>query len=385
MSRARIACLLVGALSSIGCGVSTTPSEVPISEATITVTDLAGREVTLKQPIERIVLIRGRDIYELALLLGEEMRGKLVAWGPDLKAYDRDGYEMFVEAYPWLADVPNIGSIYRDATSVEQILDLNPDLVIVENFMRERSHDSIDRMERAGIPLLFLETANDPLVDPQRSLALLGRILDREDRSREINEFIEARLQEVYSKLDDIEEPSPSVYLEQGARGVATFGWTWTYDSQRRLSCWAAIVGRLPSRNIAVGVVPNLTPVHPEYLLAKDPQLIIFTGANWPTFPDTIRLGYTADPTDARSRLRAYLGRPGWRDLQSVRSGRVHAIFHGFCMHAFNFVALQQLAKWLYPATFADLAPRERLDEFHRRFLPYACQGTWMISLEDKG
>ena len=44
----------------------------------------------------------------------------------------------------------------------------------------------------------------------------------------------------------------------------------------------------------------------------------------------------------------------------------------------------QQLAKWLYPERFADLAPEARLREFHDRFLPIECRGVWMIPLERK-
>jgi iron complex transport system substrate-binding protein len=52
-------------------------------------------------------------------------------------------------------------------------------------------------------------------------------------------------------------------------------------------------------------------------------------------------------------------------------------------MHASNFAAVQQLAKWLYPQEFRDLDPRARLEEFHRRFMPVAHNGTWMIALDE--
>ena len=138
MRKTAAAAILVLVVVATGCIVQETPlnaSGNSMSPPTITVTDLAGRSITFEQPIERIVLVRGRDIYTLGMLLGSEIEEKLVAWGPDFELYDGDSYRKFVQSYPRLAEVPNLGSVYHDAVSVEQVLALAPDLVIVDTFM----------------------------------------------------------------------------------------------------------------------------------------------------------------------------------------------------------------------------------------------------------
>ncbi|MBN1347621.1 MAG: ABC transporter substrate-binding protein [Phycisphaerae bacterium] len=348
----------------------------------VTLTDLAGRTVTLRQPVDRIVLVRGRDVYELALLLEEDLPRKLVAWGPDLRQSDHDAYSVFTERFPSLAKLPEIGSVFADAVDAEAVLALRPDLVIVETFMAERGYKCLDRMERAGLPLLFLDFSRDPFQGPQRSIRLLGQALGREKRAAEVVDFVKARLDEVTSRLTGPPASPPSVYMECGYKGVKEYGHTFGYTDRSQLSAWGLMLDRLGCRNIAAGVAPPMAAMHPERLLTADPDVVVITGACWPATPDSMHLGYGTDAADAEQRLRAFATRPGWANLKAVKTRRVYGIFHGFCMHTMNFAALQQLAKWLYPERFAALDPAARLREFHDRFLPVACRGAWMISLE---
>ncbi len=365
--------------SSAGKGNST-------SGPTITVTDLAGRSVTLKQPVERIVLVRGRDIYALGLLLGSEIEQKLVAWGPDLESYDADTYHKFLESHPRLADVPKLGSVYQDGVSAEKVLSLAPDLVVVDTFMVERGYKCINRLQQAGLPVLFLDFSTDPYRNPQRSIQVLGRVLEKEERAKEITTFIDAELDKVFSRLDVAPEPSPSIYVEAGYKGVTEYGPTYGHghDTKGRKTCWGIILPGLRAHNIAADVVPNMGPISPEYLLKADPDVIVITGACWVSQPDAMHLGYLTEASEARSLLKGFTTRPGWKELTAVRSGRVCGLFHNFSMQTTEFVAAQQLAKWLYPGKFDDLDPEASLEEFHKRFMPVDYGGTWTIDLEKR-
>ena len=357
----------------------------PASSASLTVTDLAGRSVSFKQSVERIVLIRGRDIYTLGLLLGDEIEDRLVAWGPDFELYDNDSYRKFVEFHPRLADVPQLGSVYQDAVSVEKVLSLGPDLVVVDTFMVDRGYKCVERLEQAGLPVLFLDFSTDPFRNPQKSVELLGQVLGKEDRAKEIAGFINAEIDKVFSRLDSIGEPAPSLYVEGGYQGVTTYGPTYGYgyDDEGRMTSWGAIMESLKARNVAGGVVPNMGPINPEYLLQSDPDVIVITGACWSNQPDAMHLGYYTDPGEARARLEAFTTRPGWKELSAVKKDRVYGLFHNFSIQTTEFAGTQQLAKWLYPRTFADLDPEARLREFHERFMPVDFSGTWMIGLEE--
>ncbi len=355
------------------------------AQRTVTVTDLAGRRVTLNTPIERIVLVRGRDIYALGLLLGGEIEGKLVAWGPDLESCDNDAYRRFLASHPRLAEVPKLGSVYQDALSPEAVLALGPDLVIVDLFMADRGYRCVERMKQAGLPLVFLDFSRDPLSNPQRSLEVLGRALGKEDRARKINAFIDAELDKVLARLPERDDDSaPSIYVEAGYQGAAEYGPTYGYacDAQGRMTGWGAVLDRLGAKNIAGGVVPHRGPIHPEHLFKTDPDVIVITGACWSSPSDATRLGYYTEAGEARRRLAAFTARPGWKELSAVRSGRVYGLYHNFSMQMTDFVAVQQLARWLYPGRFDDLDPQSAHRDFHERFMPVEYGGVWTIGLE---
>jgi iron complex transport system substrate-binding protein len=369
-------------MAAAGAGTPLTPSGDGLSR-TVTVADFAGKSRTFRQPVERIVLIRSRDIYELALLLGDDLEKKLIAWGPDIKGADMDAYRKFTERFPSLTNLPVIGDVFQDGVSAEAMLKLAPDLVIADTFMIDRGYKCIGNMERAGLPLLFLDFSHDPFKDPQRSVELLGRVLGREQRARDVVEFVNGEIDMVFGRLASITNEPPSVYLEAGSAGPREYGASYGYHHGRLLNSWGTVLHHLRCRNIAADVIPNMGPIHPEYLLKADPDIVVITGAYWPAAEGSARAGYFADPTDARRRLEAFTERPGWGTLRAVRNRRVFSVFHGSCMHTFGFAAFEQMAKWFYPERFRDLNPEERLRAYHEKFMPVSLSGVWTIGLEN--
>lgn len=355
----------------------------------IRVKDMAGRWVELDAPAHRIILVRGREVHLLGLLLGQEIEDKLIAWGPDIDTADHVSFQAYIKAYPKLRDVPFIGSIYSDSINVEYLLSLDPDLVVVDNFMVRRGYKSIERMQQAGLPLLFTENGIDPLTGPQASLRILAAALGKAPLAEEISQFIEQELAKVYDGLaripssDSVELDSrTSIYMECGNRGVGRFGHTWGLDEKQEFITWGKYMDELKLNNIAAGRVPDRTPVHPEWVLQTDPDLIILTGSSWENAQDCMLLGLGVDPGAASERLSAFTSRPGWTDLQAVKHKRMHAIFHNDCIHPTSFVAFQHLAKWAYPDAFDDLDPDANRQAFFKRFGQIDYEGTWHTSLE---
>ncbi|WP_198001050.1 ABC transporter substrate-binding protein [Gimesia fumaroli] len=335
----------------------------------------------MAKPAERIVLLRGRDLHELAMLLGDKIDDRLIAWGPDILTADKDAYDAFVKRYPKLAKIPMIGSIYSDAIDVEQLLALKPDLVVGDTFMVRRGYKSIDRIREAGLPLILTEMGTNPFEGPQKSLAVLAKALGKVEVAEGINAFLDEEIGKVFDRLPRTTQ-GPSIYIECGNRGVNEFGHTFGYDGENRIITWGAYMHRLHCENIALGVVPDMATLHPEQILKSDPDVIIVTGSCWTNVPDSMRLGFQTSPEFARARLIAFTERPGWAQLQSVRTKRIYGLYHGFCFHPTAFAALQQIAKWIYPQRFRDLDPDENLRRFYDQFVPVELTGVWMSSLE---
>ena len=135
----------------------------------------------------------------------------------------------------------------------------------------------------------------------------------------------------------------------------------------------------LKVRNIADGVVARQAPIHPEYLLRADPDIIVITGQNWSN-PGSMRLGCNVSPEEARACLEGFLARPGWAQLSAVKNKRVYGVFHNTCAITV-FASIQALAKSCYPGLFGDIDPEVGLREFHERFLPIEPGGTWACSI----
>ncbi|WP_417387373.1 ABC transporter substrate-binding protein [Gimesia sp.] len=372
-------------LMSAGCQQEKqTITETADKNSTITVTDLAGREVTLQQPIERIILMRSLGLYELAAVLGDEVEEKLVGWDSSLKTGDLDTWQKYIERFPRLDQVTILGDILRDTVSAEAVLALKPDLVIMNTYMLNRGSKTVERLEQAGVPLLFLRS-EDPFRDPQESIRLLGQVLGKTERANAAADWIDAELQPVLSQLKTIEGKVPTIYLEAGTQGPEKYGNTFGENQQGKTVNWGSVLAQLRCQNIAAGAISGLYGmgvIRPEFLLTADPEVIVITGAHWTAFPDSLQLGYATDRSQATQQLAAFTTRPGWSDLAAVKNQRVHGIHTRFGSHLMSFAAAQQLAKWLYPEKFQDLNPEERLREFHQKFLPVEMSGTWMVSLD---
>jgi iron complex transport system substrate-binding protein len=147
-------------------------------------------------------------------------------------------------------------------------------------------------------------------------------------------------------------------------------------------------VERAGGVNIGAQRIPGHTGVlNSEFVLSSDPDVIVATGSNW-TYSSTIKdsyasLGLNADAALARERLRGLTATPGFAGLKAVQNKRFHVIWHQFYGSPYHFAALQQLAKWQHPDTFADLDPEASLREFYTRFLPIPLTGAFWVSLSE--
>lgn len=345
---------------------------------TITVTDMEGRSVTVKAPVERIVLMESSKTHELAAIDGAGIVDKIVGWDNDFKDNAGDGYVKFVEKYPELADIPNVGSLDDNTFSVEKVIALNPDVVIMHNweFMwsGDATKEALAKLEQAGIPVVFVDFYMDPMVNSTKSMLLLGQILGKEQRAKEIVDFYDQHVNTVYSRLAKNVGPKPGVYIETGYNGPETYGITEGDVG------WGSIVKKAGGDNIAETLLGNTSKaISPEFLVNQSPDIIILTGRNWST-PGSIRMGYTSTAADTKSTMDAYVARPGWNTINAFKNRNVYGIYHGYCFSIYNFVALEAFAKWFYPEEFKDIDPNATIREYHEKFMPIEYDGTFMYS-----
>jgi len=344
----------------------------------MTITDMAGRTVTLNAPVERIVLTESSKTAELAAIAGDGFAEKIVGWDSDIKRNAGDEYTVFVAKYPQLADIPDVGWLDDGTFSTEKVISLKPDVVIMHNFQfmwaGDATADALTKLELAGIPVVFVDFYMDPMVNSTKSMLLLGKILDREDRAGEIVDFYNEQTDIVYSRLATVNGTGPSVYIECASKDPSDYSISYGDVS------WGSIVKKAGGNNIAEPLLAGTSKaVSPEYLVSQNPDIIILTGRNWPA-PGSLKLGYTATQDTVRSTMTGFVQRPGWDTIDAVKNHEVYGIYHGYCFSIYNFAALEAFARWFYPEQFRDVDPDAVLREYHDRFMPIDYSGTFFYS-----
>lgn len=354
---------------------------LPISAATAgTVTDLAGRAVTVPAKVERILLGEGRFIPALAILERDDPLRRVVGMLGEFEKFDAAGYAQYRARFPAIERVPRIGRTTADSFSVERAIALKVDLAIFGlegHGPSPHDHATLARLEKAGVTVAFIDFRKDPLRNTPPSIMLLGELLGRRAEARSFVDFYQAELARVTERLAGIQPPT--VFIENrvglSQECCATMG-------EGMMGRFVDLAG---GHNIAKGRIPGSHgTLSLEYLLTRQPQVYIGTAIGAPGKVDGrhVQLGAGVDADAARASLEAVLRRPGIRQLKAVRDGRAHAVWHHFYTSPFNVAAVQAFAKWLHPERFADLDPERTLQTMYERFQPVPLDGTYWISLK---
>lgn len=366
-------------LTSVGCSSKTASSEnasnITSSGAaskTVEYTDMMRRKVTLKRDVKKIVLVRTMDIYMLSAILGKELDNKLIAVGQSFKQTDIDGYKKYSEVYHNLDKMTNVGSIYDDAISLETMVKLDPDIIIVDK--QFYGYSCVNKMIEAGLPVVFTDDNSDPFHGTGESMKMLGKMLGKEKHVNEMVDYANKKTDDVLktiAKLEASNVKKPKLYFECGNVSPSEIGGTRGDTSNG----WGYMWQKLGADNIGVGNKSN--PMNPEQVLTSNPDLIVIGGANWNPDGNIMRLGFFATQQSASEHLDLYTKRAGWSDLNAIKNGRLHALHFNITVHPFAFAGIEEMAKMLYPDEFSNLDPEKDMQEFFKKYMPIKYSGTF--------
>jgi len=361
--------ILVMIISMVGCGTAIKNSEASSTPSTAVFTDMVGREVKLSTNIQRIALVRTMDIYMLSSILGKELDTKLVAVGQSFKTGDIDGYNMFSKVYKNLDDMKELGSVYDDAINVESVVDLNPDIIIVDKQFFNKN--CIQKMVSAGLPVVFMDNNSDPFYGPLKSMQMVGKMLGKESKADEMFNYAKGKTDAVLERVQKVVSSGtkkPVLYWECGNVAPDKVGQT---DGDVKTS-WGYVWDKLGADSISIGVTGQ--PLNAEKVLASNPDIIIIGGANWNQTDNIMRLGFFATQQSASEHLSLYTQRAGWSDLNAIKNGRLYALHYNLYIRPYGFAGVEEMAKMLYPTEFSDLDPDKDIQEFFSKYMemPYS-------------
>jgi iron complex transport system substrate-binding protein len=357
---------------------------VPVLAAEIT--DVAGRVVELDLPAKRVIVGEARQIHVIAALKGDRTFENVVGWRDDLLKKDPDSYAAYVERFPQIEKLPRFGYVPQGDFSLETAITLSPDVITLnleaEKSARESGFE--EKAAAAGIKIVYLDFRLDPEKNSEASIEILGKMFGAEERAREFIAYRRTEIARVTDRLASVKDLTrPNVFIERspGISGedncCRTFG----------PANFGAMVDLAGGHNIADGIIKTtFGDLNPEQLVVANPEHVIVTGSNWSAESDLnqfVSVGRGADPAAARERLKGLMQRPAFASLEAVRAGRVYAAWHQFYGAPYEFVPIQQFAKWFHPDLFADIDPDRTFREFHEKFLPVAYRPGYFVSLTD--
>ncbi len=204
---------ITASLFLTGCNSTSSESSEDASSDIITINDLIGREVTIdRSSIHKVVCIGAGAlrlytyIGDLDMLSGVEKveQGFLIS----IRPYQMVNEELF-------QNLPLCG--YGGPTGspdAESILECDPDIVFSLYTSDVSTMDTLQT--NIGVPVVTLSYGNEEAFDEdiETSISLLGQILNKEDRSNELVNYIEEMKTDLNNRTKDIlEEDKPSVYL----------------------------------------------------------------------------------------------------------------------------------------------------------------------------
>lgn len=348
----------------------------------ITVTDIAGRKVEVNAPIQRAVLGEGRQIYIIAALDRENPAKRIVGWRKDLIEADPATYQAYLAKFPAFGDIPAFAGLEQSLIDIETTIAQKPDVVFLNLETQQAVEEAnyVEKLGALGIPVIYVDFRHDPEHNTEPSIRLFGKLFDQEARAEEFITFRAAEIARVTDKLAEANPARPKVFIDRAAGfyedcchsfGDGNFG---------------AMVEMAGGDNIAKDLIPGtFGQINAEQVLVSSPDHVIVTSAEWDAYVPGgkwVPVGPGADAQLVEKKLEYYPARSAYLGIAAQKTHAFHAVWHQFYNSPYQFVAIQQMAKWFHPDLFADLDPDETFRQLHDRFLPINYQPGYFASLD---
>ncbi|PSJ47401.1 ABC transporter substrate-binding protein [Zobellella endophytica] len=354
-----------------------------LSAETITVTDIANRQVEVEVPVQRVILGEGRQVYLTAVLDRENPFQRIVGWRDDFNSADPDNYAAYLEKFPEMAEIPVFGGFKDGTFDVEQAVSLKPDVIIMNIESKQATEDAkyIEKLAAAGIPLVYVDFREHPFTHTEPSLRLYGQLFGEVEKAEEFIAWRAAEIARVTEVLEQHQPERPQVFIDRAGGYSEECCMSFGDDN------FGKFVELAGGENIARDIIPaTFGNLHPEQIIASNPNHVIVTGGMWEAYVPGggwVGVGPGQDQAEARRKLEALTHRPAMTGIEAVQHKQMHAIWHQFYNSPYQFVGIQQMAKWLHPELFAELDPEATFKELHQRFLPVDYRPGYWVSLTD--
>ncbi len=340
---------LFGCLAIILCiAMASLPSLGEDARYPMTITDSAGRVVTIPMPVQRIIVL-STDHAEAVTMLGDE--DKIVGINDNLKSK--------TEYFPGLKDKQGVGKWNEvNFEAIGEIARENdtivPDILVIAYTYPDQPYGA-SAVARGLEPFENITVVGLDFYKPEnltREVALLGEILDRENRADEYLSWLNSSREKVEDALQGTD--LPKLYLESNNKGG--LGSLATYGNGSGINQMIRYSG---GYNIARGLEEMYPKVTWEWVVTQNPSAIVRIQSSdklgWDEGPsqDTIMLGEIVDEI---------LSRTGGEKMPAIADENVHVFFWDMMFGMDSVVGQTYLAEILHPES--NLDPEEVYREY---------------------
>jgi iron complex transport system substrate-binding protein len=299
-----------------------------------TVTDDAGRTITIPEKVERVFAAGPPAAILLYTFAPELLLGWTQAPKPAQCAFLGTG----------ACDKPEVGRLTGrgNTTNLEVLLKLKPDLILDVGTINDTYISLANRVQQqTSIPYALLDGRFAAAAATYRKL---GELTHRQSQAETFASYADKTITTIKGRIDKIaQDQRPRVYYARGPRGLETgLGGSINVET----------IEFLGAHNVAGDRKGGMATVSAEQILAWNPDVIITID---PAFAASVRTDPVWAPIKAVQTKRIYLSPRlpfGWVDFPPSVN---------------RLIGLWWLAKALYPDRFPeDLRPLTR--DFYQRF-----------------
>lgn len=253
------------------------PAGAPAGNNPVTITDMAGREITLAEPATRVVALTAADC-EILYALGA---GDLLV-----------GRGEYCDYPAAVLEVPSVQSGYE--TNLEQILALEPQVLLMAMMAQPEEH--VAALEAAGVRVVVSDAQDIPGV--YTAIEMIGTLLGRETEAAGMIDSMKAAFSELAEGAGG--DGEKTVYFEVSPLEYGL----WTAGADTFMNEIAELLGL---RN-AFADVSGWAEISEEQVLERNPDYIV-----------TISMYFGEGPTPVEE----ILGRAGWQNVTAVKNGAI--------------------------------------------------------------
>lgn len=316
-----------------------------------TVTDQLGRQVTIPDHVQRVVVLQHQTLNLLTQLnAGHEVVGVLSSWKKQLGP-------QFSRLLPGIDTLPMPGDLTQ--VNIESLLALHPQVVFVANYAPV---EMIQQIQSAGLPVVAISLRQDAdgekdKINPsmaneeqayneglKQGIRLIGDVVGRQKEAQTLISY-------TFSSRERANAPVANVPERDKVRVYMANPNLNTYGSGKYTGLMMAHAGAV---NVAAATIKGARQVSFEQVLQWDPQ-VIFVQDRYPQVREEIM-------HDA-----------SWQRIDAVRHHRVwlmpeYAKAWGYPMPEALAIGELWMAKKLYPERYKDIDVDAKARDFYQRF-----------------